>query len=94
MIIFSNTSQQLYNLKSIQKIQEFGLFKFSTIDNTIVSLSIILFIVITIWIITLMYRSFTQSFKIQGLKNILLFIICSIIAEILSKKLILYILSK
>lgn len=91
IITLSKPYQNFISIKSLQKLKEFGIFSFNSLDNTIVSLSIVIVFVITLWMIILMYKSFKQTFKVQGFKGIFLFISGSIIAEILSKIIILYI---
>ena len=62
---------------------------FNSFDKIIVSLSLILMLIVTIWVIVLMYKSFSKLYKVQGIRSISLFIFGSIIAEVLSKLLIL-----
>lgn len=91
IITISKPYQRFSNIKSVKEIEEFGTFQFNSFDNMIVSLSIILILIITIWVIILMYKSFNQKFKVYRTKGLLLFISGSIIAEILSKMIILHI---
>lgn len=46
-------------------------------------------VLVTVWMIVLMYRSYTVSFNLSGNKAILSFIVCLLAAEILSKIIIL-----
>ncbi|MCF7886089.1 MAG: hypothetical protein K9M80_06315 [Candidatus Marinimicrobia bacterium] len=89
MITLSEPYQKYCHLRSFREIQDFGLFSFNSYDNIMVSLSIICLLLITIWTILLMYKSFSKNYKVQGLKGIMLFILGSIFAEIFSKLVIL-----
>jgi hypothetical protein len=89
IITISKPYQNFISVKSVQEIKEFGIFSFNSLNNTIVSLSLIFIFVIILWMIILMYKSFKQTFKVQGIKGAFLFISGSIIAEIISKLIIL-----
>lgn len=91
IITISKSYQRFSSIKSIREIKEFGIFSFNSLDNTIVSLSIIFIFIILLWVVILMYKSFKQEFKICGTKGVLIFIFGSVIAEILSKIIILQI---
>jgi len=91
IITLSKPYQQFCQMSTLQEITDFGILRFNTYDNTIVSLSVIVIFIIMIWVVVLMYRAFSQTYKIQRIKSIVLFILGAIIAEILSKLLILQI---
>ncbi len=89
IITISEPYQRFCNNTSRQQLETFGIFNFNSLDEIIVSLSLILMLIVTIWVIVLMYKSFSKLYKVQGIKGISLFIFGSLIAEVLSKLLIL-----
>lgn len=50
-------------------------------------------VLVTVWMIMLMYRSYTISFNLTGNKAIISFIVCFILAEVFSKLMIIKLLS-
>jgi hypothetical protein len=91
IITISKPYQQFCAMRSLRELQDFGIFRFNTLDNIVVSLSIIVILIITIWVVVLIYKSFSQTYKVQGTKSVLLFILGVLFAEVLSKLLILQI---
>lgn len=89
IITISGPYQRFCNNTSRQQLETFGIFNFNSFDEIIVSLSLILMLIVTIWVIVLMYKSFSKLYKVQDTKGIFLFIFGSLIAEVLSKLLIL-----
>lgn len=89
IITVSKPYQRFCAMRSLREFYNFGIFNLNSFDNTIVSFSIIIISIITIWVILLMYKSFSQTYKVQGLKGIIIFIFGALIAEVLSKLLIL-----
>jgi len=91
IITISKPYQRFCAFRSLQELQDFGILRFNTLDNIFVNLSLIVILIITIWIVVLMYKSFSQTYKVQGTKSVLLFFLGVILAEVLSKLLILQI---
>lgn len=91
IITISKPYQRFCSMRSLRELQDFGILRFNTIDNIIVSFSIIVLLIITIWVVVLMYKSFSQTYKVQRTKSVLLFTLGILLAEVLSKLFILQI---
>jgi len=89
IITISGPYQRFCNNSSLQQLETFGILNFNSFDEIIVSLSLILMLIVTIWVIVLMYKSFSKLYKVQGTKGVFLFIFGALVAEVLSKLLIL-----
>jgi len=89
IITISKPYQRFCRMRSLRELYDFGIFRFNSLDNIVVSISIIVLLIITIWVVVLMYKSFSQTYKVQRIKSVFLFILGVLIAEVLSKVLIL-----
>ncbi|MBU0713626.1 hypothetical protein KKA87_17125 [bacterium] len=85
IITISKPYQRFSRMRSLRELHDFGIFKFNSFDDIVVSLSIIVLLIITIWTVALMYKSFHQTYKVERIKSVLLFTLGILLAEILSK---------